>query len=158
VRAKQRQLEAILPASFAVTASRVAPESAEQRHDLRPEVDGPPGAEAADTYRHAHLGWAVPNDNLRSAIAGGTQVTMVINAHHGGVAARIARGAGNVPLAVGNDELPAIVSVRKGDLGWVDGKVRGRSLDAHSAGKAGEQTGQQAGGEGGGPHERGLVR
>src|SRR5262245_3509240 len=78
--AEQRQLEAVLTASLAVTAARVTPESTKQRHDLCPEVDGPPAAEAANPHRHARLRRTVTHDYLRGAVAGGPQVAAVIDA------------------------------------------------------------------------------
>src|SRR5262249_4360092 len=96
-----------------MTAASVAPQPAEQRPNLRPEIDSPPAAKTADAHRYARLRGAVTDDYLSGAVAGWPQIAAVIDAHDRGVAAGVARGASEVILALRNEELSAAVRVRE---------------------------------------------
>jgi hypothetical protein len=86
------------------------------------------------------------HDYLRGAVAGRPNVATVIDAYHRGVAARVARGAGEVVFALGNQELPAAVGVREANFARRHGQVRkGVTRVGRAVGASEEQTLKQTG-------------
>src|SRR5439155_24731883 len=110
---------------LAVTAAGVAAVLAQQRHNLRLEVDGPAVPRPLDGDGDASAALAVHDFDVGGAVADGDDVTVAINADDGGVAAAVAGAARDVALAQRDEELPAVEGVAQLDLARDDVQFRG---------------------------------
>ena len=117
IKPEQRELEPVLAARLPVAPAGVAPELAQQRLDLGPEVHRPAGPEPGDADGHFEPLAAALDADDGAAVAGGRDVPRGIDGRHGRVRGRVLRLAGDVASGVGDEQLPALEGVAQLDLG-----------------------------------------